>query len=187
VRPERVLGLTFTRKAAAELAGRVRARLAGLRRAGFEWPAGDATDDDEELLTGEPVISTYHAYAGRLLGDHALREGLEPTLRLITPAVCWQLASGVVAGYDGPTDALEWTPATVTAAVLALAGEMSEHLRSTADVTALTGKLADDLAAVPGRVTKAVRDVLATQRTREQLLPLVSAYTAAKAAREVVD
>ena len=33
-RPERVLGLTFTRKAAAELAGRVRSRLDGLRRSG---------------------------------------------------------------------------------------------------------------------------------------------------------
>ena len=38
VRPERVLGLTFTRKAAAELAGRVRTRLDGLRRVGLAEP-----------------------------------------------------------------------------------------------------------------------------------------------------
>src|ERR1700733_6081784 len=35
VRPDRVLGLTFTRKAAGELADRVRSRLDRLRRAGL--------------------------------------------------------------------------------------------------------------------------------------------------------
>src|SRR5215472_10812830 len=35
VKPERVLGLTFTRKAAGELGQRVRTRLAGLRRVGL--------------------------------------------------------------------------------------------------------------------------------------------------------
>src|SRR5207253_4315671 len=47
VAPDRVLGLTFTNKAAAELATRIRATLA---KAGL-------TGDD----SGEPVVSTYHA------------------------------------------------------------------------------------------------------------------------------
>ena len=131
VRPERVLGLTFTRKAAAELAERVRSRLDGLRRAGLARP-GTAPADDR--LQSDPVIATYHSYAGRLVADHALREAVEPSLRLITPAVSWQLAARVVAAYDGPMDAISWTPSTVTAAVLDLSGELAEHLRRPADV-----------------------------------------------------
>jgi DNA helicase-2/ATP-dependent DNA helicase PcrA len=180
VRPERVLGLTFTRKAAAELGERVRARLDGLHRAGL---AG--SPDDE--LPGEPMVSTYHAYAGRLVADHALRDGLEPSMRLVTPAISWQLAARVVAAYDGPMDAISWSPATVTAAVIDLAGELAEHLRDADDVLA-TGRWLDRcLAGLPGKVPALAQKVIRGQRTREQLLPLVAAYHRTKQAREVID
>ncbi|MBO0786356.1 MAG: ATP-dependent helicase, partial [Actinobacteria bacterium] len=196
VRPERVLGLTFTRKAAAELGQRVRARLAGLRRAGVAVPGeggpapdagGDPGDPEGDALLGEPVVSTYHAYAARLVADHALREALEPSLRLVTPAVAWQIAAQVVAAYSGPMDAVSWTPQTVTAAVLALAGELSEHLRQPADVRQAGEWLAAERGKLTGPVPAAVRKVLDCQRTREQLLPMVSQFAEAKAAREMID
>jgi DNA helicase-2/ATP-dependent DNA helicase PcrA len=180
VRPERVLGLTFTRKAAAELGERVRSRLDGLHRAGL---AGTGDDD----LPGEPLVSTYHAYAGRLVADNALRDGLEPSMRLVTPAVSWQIATRVVAAYDGPMDAVAWSPSTVTAAVIDLAGDLAEHLRGADDVMA-TGRWLDRcLAGLPGRVPALAKKVISSQRTREQLLPLVAAYQSAKAARESID
>ena len=205
-RPERVLGLTFTRKAAAELAQRVRVRLDALREAGlvgapvpapaapvppahvqqalFDPPPAAAPPADDPL--GDPVVSTYHAYAGRLVGDHALREALEPTLRLITPAVSWQLAARVVAAYDGPMDAVSWSPAGVTAAVLDLAGELAEHLRGPGDVRS-AGEWLERRFGELAKPSALARKIMTSQRTREQLLPLVAAYAAAKASREVID
>jgi len=169
VRPDRVLGLTFTRKAAAEFADRVRSRLERLRRAGplnTELPGTNkpGTADTEDPFGGDPVIGTYHAYAGRLVSDNALREGLEPSMRLITPALSWQLAAQIVAAYDGPMDEIIWTPQTVTAAVLELAGDLAEHLRDTSDVTAVGRWLTAEHDALPGRINAAVRKIIATQR-----------------------
>ncbi len=202
VRPERVLGLTFTRKAAAELGQRVRARLDGLRKAGLSLP-GQASPGQPRVrasrawrrghprrpgdLEGEPVVSTYHAYAARLVADHALREALEPTLRLITPAVAWQIAARVVSGYGGPMDAVTWSPPAVTAAVLMLAGELAEHLRAPDEVTGVGDWLEAQAAALPGKLPSTVRKILDSQRAREQLLPMVAGYARAKAEREVID
>src|SRR5881398_1492251 len=57
-RPEQVLGLTFTRKAAGELTHRVRTRLHALSARHPQLA---------DVLAGEPTVATYHAYAGRVL------------------------------------------------------------------------------------------------------------------------
>lgn len=177
VPPDGVLGLTFTTKAADELAGRVRRGLRALVAAG-RLP--------RELADREPTVSTYHAYAARLVRDHGLRAGCEPDARLITPATSWQLAARAVAGYDGPMDAVGWSQATVVQAVLQLAADLAEHLREPGDVEAFGARLAAT-AATTSPLRAAARGVLDCQRAREQLLPLVARYTAAKRSRALLD
>jgi DNA helicase-2/ATP-dependent DNA helicase PcrA len=177
VRPEQVLGLTFTRKAAGELAHRLRQRLSQLvRRLGRD-----------ELIAGEPTVATYHSYAARVVAEHGLRAGYEPSTRLLTEAACWQLADGVVCSYDGDMSDVLVAPTTVTEAVLRLAAELAEHLRTPAELAAWTGRFFADVDARSGKELKSVRKVLDRQRARLQLLPLVRAYTERKLTLEAMD
>ena len=100
VAPGSVLGLTFTRKAASELGSRIRRRLAQWQRVVRQVSPDDA-GRIAELLAGEPTVSTYAAYAGRLVGEHAIRVGAEPNPRLLSEAVRWQLADAVVRRFPG--------------------------------------------------------------------------------------
>ncbi|MEG3637038.1 ATP-dependent DNA helicase [Micromonospora palythoicola] len=183
VRPEQVLGLTFTRKAAGELAHRVRVRLDQLvRRLGRR--ERNPLDDP---LTGEPTVATYHSYAGRIVTEHGLRAGYEPSTRLLTEASRWQLVDLIVRNYDGDMSEVDRMPSTVTDAVLALAGELDEHLVDPDELAAWTGRFFADVQSRPGRVYAGVRKALALQQTRLKLLPLVRGYARRKDDFEAMD
>ncbi|ABK53547.1 UvrD/REP helicase [Acidothermus cellulolyticus 11B] len=185
VRPEQVLGLTFTRRAATELAGRIRRRLTQLARR--------RVIDPEVLAVGEPTVVTYDAYAGRIVADHALRLGVEPGLRLIGQAASWQFARRAVDAYDGPMDAVTLSPTTVTNRVFILAGELAQHRVDVESVAEFCDQLAAKLCALPyprGRSRTMAEDVeriVDQLKLRRQLLPIVVDYRARKRDAEVLD
>lgn len=200
VRPEQVLGLTFTRKAARELAARLRRRLAQLRARGLVagpgvvnggGSAASAERGDDEF--GDPTVLTYDAFAGRVVSEHAMRLGREPGARLITDAVAWQFATRVVESYDGPMDAVGYAPSTVADKVLSLHGELAGHLVEPGRLGEFAQDLRSRVDALPpvprmkGRYYADVAKALDVQDARAQLVPIVEQFGAAKAEHEAVD
>ncbi|MFE7514884.1 UvrD-helicase domain-containing protein [Streptomyces sp. NPDC057540] len=179
VAPEQVLGLTFTNKAAGELAERVRTALV---RAGVTDP--DVIDPDDP--PGEPRISTYHAFAGQLLTDHGLRIGLEPTSRLLADATRYQLAARVLREAPGPYPALTRSFPTLITDLLALDAELAEHLVPPERLRAYDSELLDALAGA--RLSNAeLRKIPEASAARRELLDLVVRYRAAKRSRDLLD
>lgn len=179
VAPEQVLGLTFTNKAAGELAERVRKALV---RAGVTDP--DLLD--QENPPGEPRISTYHAFAGQLLTDHGLRIGLEPTARLLADATRFQLAARVLKEAPGPYPSLTRSFPALVGDLLALDAELAEHLVPAGDLASYDTALLRTLEGA--RLTNAdLRKVPETVAARRELLDLVGRYRAAKSARDLLD
>ncbi len=170
--PDQVLGLTFTNKAAGELAERVRKALA---EADIATPEG-----------GEPQISTYHAFAGRLLTDHGLRLGIEPASRLLADAGRFQLAAQVLRSAPADFDAPAGTFTSLVADLVALDGELSEHLVEPARLRAFDERLLAELAGAE-LTNEALRQIPQAARGRGQLLGLVEEYRRRRRERDLLD
>ncbi|MGC4154926.1 MAG: ATP-dependent DNA helicase [Propionicimonas sp.] len=165
VRAEQVLGLTFTRKAAGELSGRVRRALVS---------AGLADAEGEEL------VLTYDAFAARLVNEHGLLLGIEPGARLITGAARFRLAARVVADPPAPLRELSrLRPDSVTQRVVDLAGELRSHLVEPADLLAHAERFRAELLAAPtwrGQMYADLARARATADERVELAGLVAGY-----------
>jgi DNA helicase II / ATP-dependent DNA helicase PcrA len=175
---DQILGVTFTNKAAGELAERVRHSIAML-------PAREptATSDGVEEL---PTVATYNSYAAQIVRDHALRIGREPGATLLTEAVQWQLAMRVASRAPGPFPHLDWTTSYVAEMVVALAADLSDHLATPEDVRRhdeAVREAVDGLA----KPLKWVKDMAERTLSRDELLMLVAGYSDEKARLDLID
>jgi len=188
VRAEQIIGLTFTKKAAAALGQRVRRRL---RLLGTVEPIRSPLS---QLPTGvgDPEVATYHAFGGRLIADFGPLAGVEPASRVLTPTGAWQLARHVVGRWDGDLQT-DLGPDQVTERLLAISGALADHLT---DADALADVLADLLhrlrSAPPsprqrGPLHSSLADHVKRLQDRQWILPLVQAFAEAKRERGVID
>ncbi len=182
VRPEEVLGLTFTRKAAAELSSRVRNALL---QAGV-IPSGGVDE------SGEQLIMTYDAFAARLVGEHGLRIGVETDPTLISGATRYRLASRVVSAAAGPFEFISrLRPATITERVLRLDADLQTHLVSPSALDAHAREHVVGLQSAPtnnrGNVYADIKRAIVAAQERLELASLVADYQALKARLGVVE
>ncbi|GAB3263299.1 ATP-dependent helicase [Arthrobacter pigmenti] len=192
VRPEEILGVTFTRKAAGELAARMRTQLANLSIEGL-LPADVSAPSGADTGLLDPKVSTYHSYASSLVTDHGLRLGIERDSVLLGGAQSWQMASQVVEAYSGDFEHFTAAKSTLVQAVIQLAGECSEHLQQPADVRRYLLEQAarmDNLPYLDGKTkepTAEARKIVDRLRTRATVADLVERYSELKRERGALD
>ncbi|WP_061960819.1 ATP-dependent DNA helicase [Demequina flava] len=171
ISPDEILCLTFTRKAAAEIAERSGERIA----AAFGKDA-----------SRPPVsVATYNGYSASLVAEHGLRLGVDPDSATVTDAALWQLAHDIVSNWTDVV-ALSSAQSTVTRAIVHLNSQMREHLVTPREVRRWAESLWETLSELPapqgtalvnrnGNATPEAKDLSGVQALLD-LVPMVEAY-----------
>jgi DNA helicase-2/ATP-dependent DNA helicase PcrA len=129
--PSQILGLTFTRKAAAELAERVQRRMVDGTEAGV-------VDLDPDDVFERPTIATYNSFADGLFRENALLVGRDPESALIGDAAAWRLARRIVVDHgDDRLIGIGKSIDQVTEAVVRLSHALADNIAEADDVRRL--------------------------------------------------
>ena len=125
--PEQALGITFTNKAAEDLADRLRQELPDLAADGREVE-----------------VTTYHGFAFALLQEFGALVGMERGAAVIGPGFQRQLIEDALA--DGSYEAIDLTaPSRRAGDSATLNGQLGDNLISAADLARAAPKTVDDI------------------------------------------
>lgn len=194
VRPEEILGLTFTRKAARELAERFRQRIALVRRHREKFQARGMSidhlaEDDHGFAT--PTVSTYNAFASEVFADHATRIGWDSDSPVITEATAFAIAREVVTHSDDPRlGEYDLSLLAVVDAVIRLAAELGEYEVTDDNAVIDYARRVAAVKDLPGKQTQAMntfRGKFAVVGALEVLMPLAREFILEKKRRGVVE
>lgn len=183
---DQVLGMTFTRKAANELAKRVREGIAKLLASGLDIPGGNS----DEMYGA--TITTYNAFANRIYSNYAHLIGCDPDARVMSEATAWQLATAVATDGDHHDMIdLDRNLDTIVQGILDYGRGLKDNLATTAELRSFGEEFAAHVATIPdsegrGKAAtqghmKTISGAVAVAQSMPLMVELVTKYEAEKA------
>ena len=173
-RPDQILGLTFTRKAAGELNTRIRKRLRQFQL------AQDKQGIARTFTSLDTAVTTYHSYAGRLLSEHAIRYGIDADVQPLGEAALWMSANKLVREWDDGNFASSDAASTVVKDLLGLTSMVLEHRVTLDQVRSVDEELLHQVIAMTGPTNEETRKVAKVLKQRIAMLPMVEAFLEAR-------
>jgi DNA helicase-2/ATP-dependent DNA helicase PcrA len=173
-RPDQILGLTFTRKAAGELNTRIRRRLRQFQQ------AQDKQGIARTFSSLDTAVTTYHSYAGRLLSEHAIRYGIDADVQPLGEAAVWMSANKLVREWDDAIFATSDAASTVVKDLLGLTSMVLEHRVTVDQIRAADEDLLQQVIAMTGPTNDETRKVAKVLNQRIAMLPMMQAFLDAR-------
>jgi len=173
-RPDQILGLTFTRKAAGELNTRIRKRLRQFQL------AQDARGIARTFTSLDTAVTTYHSYAGRLLSEHAIRYGIDADVQPLGEAALWMSANKLVREWDDGVFASSDAASTVVKDLLGLTSMVLEHRVTVDQIRSADEELLQQVIAMTGPTNDETRKVAKVLNQRIAMLPMMESFLEAR-------
>ena len=185
---QNILGLTFTRKAAAELAENLTTSLEGLSRT--RALEKQAPVEPFSFLLNSPEATTYNAFALSVVQEFGASVGITPSVEHMGEAASWQLMSEVVALWPDEIHG-DNAESTIVDRALSLREDIANQAMTSQEakeeIIALRDRFLALEAEKPSSFTKDFHTAVEGLNQRLDLLEIVGEFEQRKAASGKMD